>query len=146
MSDRQQVAELRREIAHLKDQIAKRPLKSKGGVTSAIYTLEIDRGNVLSDAVTLGIVWASSAPTSVPSLYNPNVDTSFIDGIGRATLYINNTAQSGYVLVAHYSGNGSPLTLALSQTQLVLTSAATVSLPLVSDATQTVTLYVPLTP
>lgn len=113
--------------------------------SSSIYTLEIDRGNTLSDGSTLGIKWASPAPTTVPSLYDPTVTSSFVDGIGRATLRINGVSQ-GFVLVAHYTGNGSPLTLALFSGQVVLTSAATVTLPLSGDPTQTVTLYVPQTP
>ncbi len=117
-----------------------------GGGSSVLYTLQIDRGNTLSDGSTLGIKWASPAPTTVPSLYDPNVTSAFIDGIGRATLYINGVAQSGYVLVAHYTGNGSPLTLALVQNEICITTGATISLPLVSDSTKSVALYIPQSP
>lgn len=120
-------------------------LRQEPGVGSGLYTLEIDRGNTLSDGVTLGIKWASPAPTTVPTLYDPAVDTAFVDGIGRATLRIDGVSQ-GKVLVAHYDGNGSPLNLALFQGQVVLTSPATLALPLVSDASQSVTLYIPQTP
>lgn len=134
-----------REVGLLRQELAQRPLRGGGGGSSSLYTLEIDRGNTLSDGSTLGIKWASPAPTTVPSLYDPTVTSSFVDGIGRATLRINGVSQ-GLVLVAHYSGNGSPLTLALFSGQVVLTSAATVALPLSGDPTQSVTLYVPQTP
>lgn len=145
MIDRRRFADLEREVRALRQAQAQRPIKPPKGSSSALMTLEIDRGNTLSDAVTLGIKWASPAPTTVPSLYDPTVTSSFVDGIGRATLRINGTSQ-GFVLVAHYTGNGSPLTIALITGQVCLTSGATISLPLVSDATQSVTLYVPQTP
>ncbi len=112
---------------------------------SPLYAIVIDVGNTLSDGTTKGAKYASPAPTTVPSLYDPTVTSAFIDGICRGTLYQDNVSQ-GFVLVAHYLGNGSPLTLALIQGQTVITSAATVSLPWVSDATQGVVLYVPGAP
>lgn len=138
---------LQQEIRWLKRELAARPIKKKGGGASAgVYILQIDRGNTLSDGSTLGIKWSSSALTTVPSLYDPTVDTSFVDGIGRATLIINGATQTNKVLVAHYSGNGSPLSIALFQGDIVLSSSSLVTLPLASDATQTVSLYVPYTP
>lgn len=142
--DRRRLDEMAREIRKLRQELAQRPIKPPKGSPSAIYTLDIDRGNTLSDGVTLGIKYAS-APSSVPSLYDPTVTSSFIDGVGRATLRINGVSQ-GFVLVAHYTGTGSPLQLALFQGQIVVSSPATVTLPLVSDATQSVTLYVPQSP
>ena len=133
------------EVRALRQELTQRPLRGGGGGSSALYTLDIDRGNTLSDGSTLGIKWASPAPTTVPSLYDPTVTSSFVDGIGRATLRINGVSQ-GLVLVAHYTGNGSPLTLALRQGLVVVSSPATVSLPLLGDPTQSVTLYVPQTP
>lgn len=38
---------------------------------------------------------------TVPSAYDPDVTSSFIDGIGRGTLYVNQVAQDGYVLVVN---------------------------------------------
>jgi hypothetical protein len=146
MIDKRRFADLEAEVRRLRQAQAQRVVKPpKGSASSALLTLEIDRGNTLSDGVTLGIKWASPAPTTVPSLYDPTVTSSFVDGIGRATLRSNGTSL-GLVLVAHYTGNGSPLTLSLFQNQVVLTSTATLTLPLVSDATQSVTLYVPQTP
>lgn len=119
-------------------------VKPAGG-SSSIYTLDIDRGNTLDDAVTLGVKYTDPAPTTVPSLYDPTVTSSFVNGIGRGTLRINGTSQ-GLVLIGHYAGNGSSYTLALVQFQTVVTAAATISLPLVSDSSQTVSLYIPLSP
>ncbi len=136
---------MEREIRRLRQALAQRPLKPPKGGSSVLYTIVIDRGNTLSDGSTLGIKWAAVAPTTVPSLYNATTDTSFVDGIGRGTLYQNATSL-GLVLVANYTGNGSPLTLALRAGQTVATTASTLSLPLVSDATQSVTLYIPYPP
>ena len=139
-----EIAALRAELRRLRHEVYQRPIKPPKTI-SGVYTLTIDRGNTLSDGSTLGIKWAGTAPTTVPSLYDPNVDTAYIDGIGRATLRINGSSQ-GFVLVTHYTGNGSPLNLALVQNQVVETSAATISLPLASDATQSVLLFVPYSP
>jgi hypothetical protein len=54
--------------------------------------------------------------------------------------------QTGYVLVGSWSGNGSPITLALVQNQTVATSARTNALPLATDASQTVAVYIPAAP
>ncbi len=110
---------------------------------SHTYALQIVSGNVLSDGVTDGIKYNASGVTDVPSLYDPTVTSSFVDGIGRAILYIDNVAQAAYVLVAHYSGNGSSRLRALYADQVVPTSANTITLPLSGDPSQTVTLYVP---
>lgn len=56
-------------------------------------------GNTLETGQ-IGIVYEATV-ASVPSAYDPDVTSTFIDGIGRATLYINGVAQSGYVLVAN---------------------------------------------
>lgn len=142
---RREFEEMRRDIRRLQQELTKRPLTGGGGGTSKLRMLTIIGGNTLSDGSTLGIKWKNPAPTTVPSLYDPTVDTTFIDGIGRATLTVDGTSQ-GTVLVAHYSGNGSAYQLALFAGDVIVTSTATVSLPLASDATQSVTLYVPYTP
>jgi len=61
-------------------------------------TILIKGGNTL-DTAQLGVKY--STVTTVPSAYDPNVTTSFIDGIGRGTLYVNGVAQDGYVLVVN---------------------------------------------
>jgi hypothetical protein len=57
----------------------------------------IDRGNTLATGQ-LGIKFSSSPISNVPSAYDPTVDTSFIDGIGRGTLYSDGVSL-GLVLV-----------------------------------------------
>ncbi len=112
---------------------------------SAMY-LTIVGGQTLSDAITLGIKYYDSGIdgylTTVPSLYDPNITSTFIDGIGRATLTIDDTVQSGYVLVVNDGRNASAIRTALAATWRVMT-LGTITLPLASDATQSVTLYVP---
>lgn len=70
-----------------------------------VRRIYIDRGNTL-DTGELGILYKGSEITSVPSAYNPNVTSSFIDGIGRGTLEINGVLQSGYVLVVNDTRSG----------------------------------------
>lgn len=127
----------------------RQPLWSAGGGGSAepaVYTLEIISGQTLSDAVTLGGVWSAIELTDVPDPYDPDVDTTFVDGICRANLYRDNVL-IGKVLVAHYSGNGSPLTLALPAGLVVETDSSPITLPVfLSDPAETVTLYVPYNP
>lgn len=67
-----------------------------------IRTILIKDGNTL-DTEQLGVAYSLTGVNTVPSAYDPNVDSSFIDGIGRGTLYINGVAQDGYVLVVNDS-------------------------------------------
>jgi hypothetical protein len=60
----------------------------------------IDQGNTL-DTDELGIKYEATAIDEVPSAYDPDATTSFIDGIGRGTLWVNGIAQTGYVLVVN---------------------------------------------
>ena len=62
--------------------------------------LSIVGGNTLETTQT-GINYQSGTITSVPSAYDPNVTSSFIDGIGRGTLYKDGVAQTGYVLIVN---------------------------------------------
>ncbi len=139
--------DLRAEVARLKRQVEQRPMISVGGGGAAnpILSLQILGGNILSDAITDGIVWAASPVTSVPTHYDPDVDTTFIDGIGYAVLY-SDGAFVGNVLVAHYSGNGSPLQLALAA-GMTVRAQTTVSLPVdATDPVEFITAYVPWNP
>ncbi len=112
---------------------------------SNVYSLRIVGGNTLSDAVTLGIRNVAIPMTTITSVWNPNVDTVFTNGIGRAILNINGADASGYVLVLNDSRTAA-VRFSLFATETVLTNPATVTLPLVSDSTQTATFYVPYTP
>jgi hypothetical protein len=146
MNTEREIQQLWRELKDLRASIAQRPLRVAPGGSVALYQLYIIGGNTLSDSVTDGIVYEAAGLVEVPDLYDPDIDTTFIDGIGRAELYINGVAEASNVLVAHYDGNGGPLVRALFADQVVLTTASTVTLPLDSDPTQTVTLYVPASP
>ena len=62
-------------------------------------TVLIDGGNTLETGQQ-GVVYVEDPGVeTVPSAYDPDVTSSFIDGIGRGTLYVNQVAQDGYVLV-----------------------------------------------
>lgn len=65
----------------------------------------IKDGNTL-DTGQDGVKYEATEIDSVPSAYDPDVDSSFIDGIGRGTLLINNVAQEGYVLVINSPQGG----------------------------------------
>ena len=66
----------------------------------AYYFVTIDGGNTL-DSGQSGVIYVEGEIPSVPSAYDPNVTSTFIDGIGRGKLYINGAAQDGYVLVVN---------------------------------------------
>ncbi len=98
-----------------------------------------------------GITRKSSALTTVASLWDPNSVSSTAGsfagetGIGRAFLYINGVVQSAMVLVVHDNRSGNLISTSLVELDAPETFA-TVDLPLVSDATQTVTAYIPFRP
>jgi hypothetical protein len=77
-----------------------RPVDQRGGGIVNTLLLVIDVGNTLETGQD-GIVYYEGTLPDVPSAYDPNVTSSFIDGIGRATLYKNGVAQDGYVLVVN---------------------------------------------
>ncbi len=111
--------------------------------STTLYHLVIDRGNTLSDGSTLGIKYSSSPIATVPSLYDPTVTSSFIDGIGRATLYVNGVAQTNKVLVVNDGRGDSTINYALFANDRCQTTGLQITIPLVSDATQSVSCYTP---
>lgn len=133
-------------IAALEAIAAELPSRWAGGASSPQVSLQIIGGNTLSDGVTAGIKWALGGVSTVPSVYDPNVTSSFIDGIGRAYLYLDNVLQSGIVLVGNYSGNGGPIIRPLVRDELVFASPNTVQIPLSGDPTKSVSVYVPASP
>lgn len=143
----QQVADVRQRL-NVKDRDDVRVpvvVPKGGGSGPAQISLVIIGGNTLSDTFTAGIKWALSGVTTVPSLYDPTVDTTFVDGIGRAYLYVDDVLQ-GIVLVGNYSGNGGPITGPLVADSILFGAAVTVHIPLASDATKGVDVYVPASP
>jgi hypothetical protein len=98
MADR--IKALEREVERLRRRLEQRPVIT---VTSALVkynTVAIDQGNTLDTGQT-GINYYSGTKDSLPSAYDPNVTSTFVDGIGRGTLYVNGVAQTGYVLVVN---------------------------------------------
>lgn len=137
--------EMVRRVAKLEQELAQRPLRGGGGSSTPVFSLVIVGGNTLSDGSTLGIKKVSSAITSVPSAYDPTITSAFIDGIGRAQLWINGAVQSSFVLVVHDSRTSFGEALFSSET--VLASPTTASIPVAGDPNgATVTCYIPVTP
>lgn len=64
--------------------------------------IQVTGGNTLGTGQT-GIKLASVS--NVPSAYDPNVTTTFIDGIGRGVLYRNGSPTNGYVLIMNNSSS-----------------------------------------
>lgn len=142
MSQYDAIREMQREIRWLKNEMAKRPIKTRGGSPTAQKWIKIDRGNTLNDGITLGIKYVAGGVATVPSLYDPTVTSTFIDGIGRGTLYVNGT-DSGLVLVVNANiFNVSIIVQALFTNDRVQ-AITTVAIPLAGDPTQSVTCYVP---
>lgn len=65
----------------------------------------IKDGNTL-DTGQDGIKYEGTEITSVPSAYDPNTTSSFIDGIGRGQMEENGVVSSGYVLVVNDTRSG----------------------------------------
>jgi len=98
MDMQHEIRKLQQEIERLKRRIEQRPVIPGMGAGAQYQTVSIDQGNVLETGQN-GIKYYEGELAEVPSAYNPNVTTSFIDGVGRGTLYINGVSQPGYVLV-----------------------------------------------
>ena len=109
------IKDMQQEINLLRRRIEQRPLILGTSASVKYRTVVIDRGNILETGQH-GIKF-ETVVTSVPSAYDPNVTSSFIDGIGRGTLYVNGVVQDGYVVVVNdWSGtfqnalvNGDPI-------------------------------------
>lgn len=86
-----------REIESIKRRLHQRPVLT---VTAAAVEYRIGQvldGNTLETGQD-GIQYSDDVITSVPSAYDPDVDDSFIPGIGRGPLSINGVLQPGNVL------------------------------------------------
>jgi hypothetical protein len=131
--------DLERRVRELEYAMRRVPVRWPGAPPSAIRMLVITGGNTLSDGVTPGIKY--SAVTDVPTLYDPAVDTSYIDGLGYGNLWVNGVDQ-GPVLIVNDGRAGSMINKALFYTDRVPV-LTTSSIPLSGDPTQSVTAYVP---
>jgi len=86
-------------IVRNEGRITNRPvLQSVRGIVKTRW-ITIDKGNTLEEGSD-GILYEATV-ASVPSAYDPDVTDTFIDGVGRGTLYIHGVAQTGYVLVVN---------------------------------------------
>jgi len=86
-------------ISRNEGRITNRPvLQSVRGIVKTRWIV-IDKGNTLEEGSD-GIKYVASV-TSVPTAYDPDAVDTFIDGVGRGTLYLQGVAQTGYVLVVN---------------------------------------------
>lgn len=143
---------LEAEVKRLRQGLAQRIIKPPKGSSLPKWHLRIvDGQTVFSSGATTyyGITRSGSQVTTVPSLYDPTSVGSTaglftaVSGIGRAFLAINGVEQANLVLVVHDNRTGAMITHALIETNRV-ESVTLVSIPLASDATQSVQAYVPL--
>jgi hypothetical protein len=115
---------VRRQFARLDQRFERIDMQHRIPRASASLLIVVDQGNTLETGQP-GIVYEATV-ASVPSAYDPDVTSSFIDGIGRGTLYKSGVAQEGYVLIVN-SDDGS-FRNALFQGDPFVTSGA-ISIP-----------------
>lgn len=133
---------LRREIGKLRQGLAQRPVKPPKGSPASNRSITIIGGNTLADGVTLGVKYVAAGVATVPSAYDPTVTSTFVDGIGRGTLYVNGVSQ-GSVLVVNDGRTGSGVSVALFASDRIGT-IVTSTIPVAGDPNgATVTVYVP---
>jgi hypothetical protein len=99
MGDAARIRALEMQVESLKRRLDQRPVIQYSTGTPYMFVL-IDGGNTLDNG-DLGVIYVDSVIASVSSAYDPNATSTFEDGIGRGTLYINGSAQVGYVLVVN---------------------------------------------
>jgi hypothetical protein len=142
MISERRISDLEREVRRLQQELAQRPLKPpKGSSTAQVKRLVIDTGNTL--ATGQNGIKKTSTITDVPSAYDPTVTSSFIDGVGRGTLWINGVSQ-GLVLIINDGGGGSNINFDLlggSDPDVGSPIAALATLTVGGDPNTTVTAY-----
>ncbi len=104
MDSAREIRALQRQVSDLKRRADQRPILTTSK-TTAVRRIYIEDGNEL-DTTQLGIAYEGTLIDEVPSAYDPDVDDSFIDGIGRGTLEVNGVLQSGFVLVVNDTRSG----------------------------------------
>lgn len=134
-------AELSRRIDSLELAVRQIPSRFKRGGGSSPFTVcSIIGGNTL-DSLQPGILYDASV-VSVPTLYDPDVDTSFIDGIGNAFLFTDNVMSANKVLIVNAGTTyGSPVAYPLVE-GLIVYVTGTVTLTVDDDVTASQTVYV----
>ena len=92
------IRQLCEDVADLKRRVSAMPVVVSPYQQATVYLI-IDKGNILDDGSD-GIKLSVTLITGIP-VYDPNVNTSFVDGIGRAQLVKDGEIQDGYVLVVN---------------------------------------------
>lgn len=140
---RTDVDRLREDLQRIRREVSQRIVKPpKGAAGSVTRRIAIAGGNTLATGQD-GIKFSSSTIASVPSAYDPTVTSTFIDGIGRGTYYVNGVSQ-GYVLVVNDGRSGSLVNFDLlgGTDYDVGDVATTVSIDVSGGGGTTVTAYV----
>ena len=120
----------------LRRRLEQRPVLASSKMAPYLFVLIVS-GNTL-DSGQSGVVYVESPGVDeVPSAYDPNVTSTFIDGIGRGTLYINGVSTDGYVLVVNDSRGVNQFAVLAGESVFVY---RTVEIPV--DGGGTVTAYV----
>ncbi len=142
-----------REVRRLWQEVSRRPHKVRGGgAATPIRFLRIIDGVTLFSSGGTTIYGGSKKAgtmTTVTSVWDPNGVGSTAGlftaeaGICRAALITDGVESATLVLVCHDTRSGSLITQALVTGDIVCT-VGTVTLTLASDATQSVTAYLPL--
>ena len=98
----QAVAGNQRDSVDNKSLTKKVPVHVGGGTAEIVEfnVVEVTGGNTL-DTGEVGINTYAGTLPSVPSAYDPNVTSTFINGIGRGRLYVNGNLIAGYVLIVN---------------------------------------------
>lgn len=91
-----EIDRLQRDLARLRAQV---PVRVAPSASDPVFlTVRIIGGNPLASGVECIQYAASVTP---PKVYDPDVDTSYVTGIGNAYLYRNGQPVAGAVLVRH---------------------------------------------
>ena len=78
-----------------------------GGVASPVLRIQIIGGNPMASGIE-SLQYA--ATVTVPQVYDPDVDTSYVQGLGNGWLFIDGIRQPNRVLVRHdFIGDQTPL-------------------------------------
>jgi hypothetical protein len=141
---RDEVAGLKREMRQAWQEIAKRPIKVKGGgAAEPERRVIVYSGNTLATGQD-GIVFSATPITDVPTAYDPNSAGTCIDGVGRGQLFTDGSFTE-WVLVVNDGSGGTTIDFDLlggSDSQDVASVATTKTATVAGDPLTTVTLYI----
>lgn len=98
MSRSSEIMALQRRVAELSRRLDNRPILGYQAPQSKYSIVRIVYGQTLGTGQT-GIKYSTTPITSVPSAYNADTDTSFIDGIGSGQMYQENIGKGNVILL-----------------------------------------------